>query len=190
MNKRFIDYTGIQFPTFKVIKYIGKTKRHNWMCLCQCGTYFRSTSAMIQNNEKKSCGCLKYTGIHKNQKFDEKDAAYRAKATSYKASAKHRKLIFELSIDEAVKFLKGDCYYCGIKPSTNFNLKNKRINKHKSQLNAHVLYNGLDRINNFKGYTIKNTVSCCAKCNYMKLTMTKQEFLNQIQKIYNHLNLI
>lgn len=185
--KRIIDYTGIQFPTFKVIKYLGKTKRRNWLCLCQCGTYYRSNSGMIQSNQKKSCGCLKYTGKHKNQKYDEKEAAYRAKVISYKASAKHRKISFNLSIEQAVNLLKGRCYYCGDYPAAHFSLKHKRINVHKNQENSKILYNGLDRLNNFKGYEIDNTVTCCAKCNYMKLTMSKQEFLNQIQKIYHHL---
>jgi hypothetical protein len=188
VSKRVIDYTGIQFPTFKVIKYLGKTNRRNWLCLCQCGTYYRSNSGLIQANEKRSCGCLKYTGIHKNQKFDEKEAAYRAKVTSYKASATHRKLVFNLSMEQAINLLKGNCYYCGTIPLTHFSLRNKRINIHKNQNNSKILYNGFDRINNSKGYTIENTVSCCAKCNYMKLTMSKQEFLNQIQKIYHHLN--
>lgn len=43
---------------------------------------------------------------------------------------------------------------------------------------------GIDRVDNNKGYIIENCVSCCGKCNMMKMKQTKEEFLQHIKKIY------
>lgn len=47
-------------------------------------------------------------------------------------------------------------------------------------------YNGLDRIDSSKGHTLDNVVTCCATCNYMKRSMTHDEFIDHIDKVYNH----
>jgi hypothetical protein len=47
---------------------------------------------------------------------------------------------------------------------------------------------GIDRIENDKGYTKENSISCCKFCNYMKKHWTKEFFLEHIKKIYNHNN--
>ena len=52
--------------------------------------------------------------------------------------------------------------------------------------NGDYVYNGIDRIDNNKGYTIDNIVPCCAKCNYAKGKLTLQEFKELIEGIYNH----
>jgi len=43
---------------------------------------------------------------------------------------------------------------------------------------------GIDRIDNTKGYTKENSVSCCKICNYMKRDLFKEQFLNHVIKIY------
>ena len=47
---------------------------------------------------------------------------------------------------------------------------------------------GLDRVDNTKGYTPENTVPCCFTCNRSKYTMTLEDFINHINKIYNNLH--
>jgi len=47
-------------------------------------------------------------------------------------------------------------------------------------------YNGIDRINNERGYLKENCVAACFKCNKMKSDYTQEEFLDHIKKIYNH----
>ena len=53
-------------------------------------------------------------------------------------------------------------------------------------LNGDYLYNGLDRVDNNKGYFEDNVVPCCGVCNKMKGTMKQEEFLNLIFQIYNN----
>ena len=44
---------------------------------------------------------------------------------------------------------------------------------------------GLDRVDNFKGYTIDNIVSCCTDCNTMKMSKNKNEFIQKCITISN-----
>jgi deferrochelatase/peroxidase EfeB len=46
--------------------------------------------------------------------------------------------------------------------------------------------NGLDRVDNNRGYVFSNVVSCCFKCNQMKGKLSVQEFLNHIIKVVDH----
>jgi len=69
------------------------------------------------------------------------------------------------------------CHYCGIEPS--------RI--HRSVWNSgDYAYNGLDRVDNSKGYIPENVVPCCYTCNSAKSKMTKSEFLAWVQRVYNY----
>lgn len=95
----------------------------------------------------------------------------------YIDNAKPRNLEFSLSITDFTKLVTSTCYYCGNKGDSCTGPK--RIN----------LYCGIDRIDNNKGYTIDNCVSCCKRCNWMKNKTNKKDFLNQIKRIYENLEL-
>lgn len=72
----------------------------------------------------------------------------------------------QMSIDEVTKIIIEPCFYCG---------------------GMDVPVNGLDRVDNTKGYENGNVVSCCKKCNTMKLDLTVDEFKEKIIKIYNNI---
>lgn len=92
----------------------------------------------------------------------------------YKYSAKSRNIQWDLNFYEFLNIVTQDCEYCGQKPT---------IRKQ----NCYEIYsNGIDRIDSQQGYTATNCVPCCTKCNYMKLNYPLQDFLDQIEKIYNH----
>ena len=99
----------------------------------------------------------------------------------YKANAEKRNHSFDLTFDEFNSLIVQDCYYCGCPPELKDN-DYWRGRKDKSQPNIYT--NGVDRIDSNEGYTLKNCVPCCSKCNLMKNTFSKDEFLNQVQKIY------
>jgi len=79
-----------------------------------------------------------------------------------KRHAKQRNLIFELVYKDFKSLILSPCIYCG-------DLEN---------------YNGIDRQDNLKGYTIKNSVSCCKYCNWIKRDYSKERFLEHTEKIY------
>lgn len=79
--------------------------------------------------------------------------------TSIKGSARTRNIEYHLTDVEALKILTTPCFYC----------RNKNV--------------GIDRIDSDKGYVIDNCVACCAMCNYMKRTYTRDEFIQQCKII-------
>ena len=92
-----------------------------------------------------------------------------------KRDAKRRDNEFDLSKDDVEKLVQRPCYYCGVQP--------KQIcGKGKGS----ILYNGIDRVDNDKGYLKDNVVTCCKHCNYAKRTMSPERFYELVRKVYKH----
>ena len=155
-------------------------KGYFWLCHCKCGREKYVCGNDLRKGISKSCGCLNRLPPGEsdlNWLFNY----YR------KISADKRGHAWELSKEEFRKLIKKDCYYCGNKP---LNLLDRRTRKrngkiYKNNSNGTLLYNGVDRKDNFKGYTKTNVVPCCKICNGMKSKMGEKEFLKQIKKIHN-----
>lgn len=94
----------------------------------------------------------------------------------YKDGARSRNINWCLTNDQFLNLISKNCYYCGNIP---------QIRKHDRSVNKKEV-NGIDRLDSSKGYTIDNCVTCCTMCNYMKLSSSKNEFLNHVEKIYNY----
>lgn len=80
----------------------------------------------------------------------------------YERSARKRHLDFSLSEEQFVSILSLGCDYCGRLP--------KR-------------YNGVDRIDNNRGYENGNCVPCCKPCNLMKKDMSREDFISQCRLV-------
>ena len=74
-----------------------------------------------------------------------------------------------------------NCYFCGSEP------KEYQSDKRFNKTNISFKRNGIDRLNSSLGYTKENSVSCCATCNLMKMTLGEKEFITHINKISNFL---
>lgn len=105
---------------------------------------------------------------------------------SAKTGARNRNHEWYLSQEEFMNIITQNCYYCGEKPRP---ASEELLSKRGNLKQPTFYYNGIDRIDSSKHYSIDNVVPCCPMCNYMKNTFSKQNFLYQIKKIYNHLNL-
>lgn len=79
-----------------------------------------------------------------------------------KSNAPRRGYEFCLSFKQFKEIVLQPCIYCG-------ETENRR---------------GIDRVDNAIGYTKENSASCCKICNYMKKTLSVQDFLAHIKKIY------
>lgn len=87
------------------------------------------------------------------------------KYSKLKSSAKTRGIFIDLSLKQYEEFFNLNCHYCD------------KVNE----------THGLDRIDNTKGYTIGNVVSCCKICNTMKNNMTYQDFISHIRNIIRNI---
>lgn len=182
----FPDLTGSVFGLLTVISYAGvdKLARRRWNCLCVCGNKTTSLGQALRSGNSKSCGCVRiaYLRSFKGQKRPELSvgdgiAARNSILATYRLAARRRGLEWGLSISEAEALFKGNCHYCGIEPS--------QRRQHGKEYGGYI-YNGIDRVDNSKGYYPSNVVSCCSKCNRAKDDMTYDEFLGWLDRASSH----
>lgn len=93
---------------------------------------------------------------------------------NYIKSARDRELEFRLSEEEFYKITSMNCHYCGRVPSGIYESANKT---------GVFTYNGIDRRDNTKGYTLENSVPCCKICNRAKLDLPLQEFQEWVKDV-------
>lgn len=86
-------------------------------------------------------------------KFSFKNARDRARENGYE---------FGLDREAYTDLILANCAYCGAAPNP---------------------VNGVDRVDNSIGYTVKNSVTACSICNYAKRTMSVAEFLHWAQRV-------
>jgi hypothetical protein len=191
------DLAGQRFGRLFVLEF-AYIKNHKawWRCACDCGRETITAGVYLtgKNSRTRSCGCLmreankkagKTVGAENMRKYADSIRKPEGEASrnhlfylyGYKASKRGMK--FELSMDEFSFLTKGNCYYCGIEPNQVKKSKNSTV----------YIYNGIDRIDNSKGYTMENCVSCCKQCNTSKNILDQREFYSWIVRVCNNLGL-
>lgn len=182
---RFIDLTGRKFGRLIVIKRSLPNNKWNktmWLCKCDCGTKksILGKSLTCKTEPTKSCGCINAelcrSGVKSKKELGF--ANFNALFLKYKALARKHKRKFELTKKQFKEITQQDCYYCGGKPKNIMDTK---------RFNGEYVYNGIDRIDNNKGYIIGNIVPCCFVCNVAKSNKTIKEFKNWIEKVYDNM---
>ena len=167
-----IDLTGRKFGRLTVIErsYPNRNEGTVWLCKCECGTEKIIRGHSLRRGLTKSCGCL----LKEFHRLNFGLASMHSLIRKYKERARKRKLEFNLTEEQFKEITQKDCYYCGAKPNNIYRQKN---------CNGDYVYNGLDRVDNAKGYIINNVVPCCKICNLAKNNLTLQEFKDWIKKI-------
>lgn len=171
---------GLKIGRLKVIRKEGRAPNGEvlWLCICECGKKTRVLSGCLGNGNTSSCGCLKREQLSRRQALPLGLASARHLIRNYKAGAKRRNRSFELSEDEFLALCKSNCKYCDCPPT--------QISSGDKGCNGKFIYNGIDRVDNFKGYTKENSVSCCSVCNIAKHQLSREEFLNWITRVYRY----
>lgn len=88
------------------------------------------------------------------------------------ASAEDRGKVVEITDDEIYRLSQSLCLFCGAAPSTPVKEGHYR--------------NGIDRLDNTKGYIPGNVAPCCHVCNMMKHRRTVEEFLAHVERVHNY----
>jgi hypothetical protein len=138
----------------------------NCVSCCQMCNYMKSSlsvDAFLGRVEH----ILTHNGRINGRLFPEMFPDYTsASYTEYKNRASKKNLDFALSQDEYLRLITQDCYLCG-----------------KNSNSQHL--NGIDRIDNNKGYVMDNVKPCCANCNYMKKNYILEDVFNKFIDIYS-----
>ena len=146
-----------------------------WLCKCDCGNEVLLSARYLKQSDKSpSCGkgCVNKGPQLKEPELNWKSSAHKI-YSQYKHKAIKRNLEFTLSFNDAVQLFKDSCHYCKQEPSNIRNIRNSKF-----------IYNGIDRVNNSKGYTSDNCVSCCRICNSAKNDLTIDEFKQWVGRVY------
>lgn len=176
----------MKYGRLTVIKDLGvHNKNRRVLCKCECGNTKDILLQSLKRGNTRSCGCLAKELRSKRLKekpiFKRKpngEAAFNSLYADYKNQAQKKNVTFDLNKKDFKTIINSDCYYCGEKPS--------RIRKTQYNTGS-IKYNGIDRVNNNKGYTKENCVSCCKFCNIAKNNESLDYFLSKVEKIYNNL---
>ena len=166
------DITGQKFfdLTALYIEKQGKYRGAQWRCKCDCGNECIVYGGHLRAGKRKSCGCrsesrITETGV--NRVF-----------LSYRRKAQTKNREFDLTRQDVGRLIFSDCFYCGTKPGNEL----KRMKSKKLQ----IKYNGIDRFDPAKGYTLSNCVPCCYYCNHAKADFSFDQWVLHLKKIYNH----
>jgi hypothetical protein len=130
----------------------------------------------MQENQRLPSVKKKYYSKTKNPEETYLNSVF--KQQRYDSDEKHRNIFWDLTYDEWKSVITQNCYTCGTEPEM-------RQGKFHSKHGKQVPINGLDRVDNLKGYTITNVKPCCSRCNYMKHRMTHDIFLEHVNKIWS-----
>ena len=161
---------GQSYGQLTVLKlhHLRKGRGSFWVCLCACGNTTVVHGGDLQTNHTKSCGCL--------SKLPMGVAALNYTIGQIKREAKRRGYDFRLAREKVRELSIQDCYYCGKAPTV------KKFGNSRGLFG----WNGIDRVDNSKGYVEGNVVACCTMCNVMKLDHTVKRFLEHVTKITKH----
>ena len=146
-----------------------------WLCKCTCGNEKLVEGSHLRRKKIVSCGC--YHNEIARQGLISGEARSNTLYTSYRWSARKRGIYFDLNKEDFLFLTKQNCFYCGAVPF--------QVLKQRHSTGEYV-YNGIDRIDSSKGYTIDNVVTCCGRCNEAKWDTDQQDFLAWVERVYNH----
>jgi hypothetical protein len=103
------------------------------------------------------------------------EAAFNCLYNDYVCRCKRGKLPFSLLKDEFRKLVVSNCTYCGVSSA--------QVRHPNRGGNGDFVYNGIDRVDNSKGYSADNCVPCCKICNRAKRDMPQSEFFAWAERL-------
>lgn len=169
------NISGQRFSRLVAIEPVGKY-HHDivWKFRCDCGKVIDTRGWLVTTGRTKSCGCYNAERTRETHALSFGEASFNTIIRDYKYRCKRKHTEFSLDKEDFRKLITGNCFYCGKEPNQ------KRDNPNYL---GEFIYNGIDRLDNTKGYTIENCVTCCRKCNTMKGNLNFDEFKTLIQTI-------
>lgn len=153
------DLKGRRFGKLVAVEKVKVGAHASWKCQCDCGREKIIRTAYLLRRGYRCCGCEKnfLSNIHRIM-------------NSYKNGARSRGLSWTLTREEVIALVTKNCFFCDGQPS-----------------NGSVLitlkYNGIDRLDNKKGYETANCVPCCTWCNKGKMNKTVTQFIDWVNSV-------
>lgn len=185
-NLDFIDLSGQRFGRLQVLQRTGskawfgknngkKTRKRytdaQWLVRCDCGSEKLIATRHLKSGNSRSCGCLQKEFMRNHFSLPPGESARRLVLKYYKRAARDRNLPWSISDSEFYELTQKDCFYCGVKP--------EKVN---TTVTGSFIFNGIDRIDNNRGYENVNIVACCEMCNLAKREMPFDIFMQWLKR--------
>jgi hypothetical protein len=179
MATRYIDLTGQVFGKLTVIKlYKNDKSKVLWNCSCECGNNKIASTVSLRRKIRpvKNCGCMTNELKRQHLLLPFGEAHINRLFLQYKNNAKKRNIEFKLDMKIFKVLITSCCSICDSEP--------KMVKYRKSyKPNGLIPHNGIDRIDNSKGYLIDNVQTMCTDCNRAKSNLTNEDFNIWLDKI-------
>lgn len=160
----------------KSFAYRGRHGLSFYWFACECGNRKILCGTDVSCGKTKSCGCnhiIYNREAHIRLSLGE--AAFNILYGAYKSGSKSRGHEFSLTQEEFHNLTQSNCTYCGLPPIKVWAGTNRKQSPY--------LYNGVDRVNNARGYVSDNVVPCCKVCNQAKHNLSLEEFTEWLDRV-------
>lgn len=145
-------------------KVLHKDRKHKAKMMLENAEEYKETNR-VRAAEYRQSNPEKMREANNKKKTSQNDAYMICKN-----SASSKNLSFEYTKEYYFELIKHPCTYCGTIDERGFN--------------------GVDRLDCKKGYTLENGVSCCTMCNLMKASLSVCVFKKRIEHMCTHLGFI
>lgn len=161
------DRTGERYGKITLTSYNRRARKmeHLWNGVCDCGYQGVWNTKKLGKLKDDVSGKCRHKSVAET-------APQVIIFNRYQKSAIDRKLSFDLTQEELSLLIGENCHYCGSECVS-------RLTSSEEDF----YYNGIDRKNSKKGYTLSNSVTCCKFCNYAKGTKSYSDFKKWIQRV-------
>lgn len=178
-GKGIEDHSGMKYGKLTVLKKLCiKNHTSYYLLRCECGNEIVKRVNHLSNAQMcRHCAGEKNGTQKKEKGLNSKNSVI----YSNKKGALKRGLGWSLSEEDCEKLFGGNCYLCGRPPQNEFTAV-----YNNGSSNGSFVYNGIDRIDNSKGYIVGNVRSCCFQCNRAKHKNRLGDFLSWIKLVYIH----
>jgi len=157
----------------------GQTQRCGhitWRCRCECGRVKDFNSQALRTSRIKSCGAGEHRKGHSGyNRLKPGESSFNTFLRNLRFSASSRNLTLNLDKEIVRTLVLAPCHYC-----RRIKVQSTRAT-HSREAFQH---NGIDRVDNTKGYVLENVVTCCIDCNRAKGTLTVAQFITWVNAVY------
>ena len=191
VNKVIINHypIGLENGNWKLIERLTIENRTYYKLQCKCGNFTTISSGAVKRYLKSDTvvkhvyGCVSCTANVRNKitgKIFRKSKGFSTVTrifANYKDRAQKKYMEFSLTREQFEKLIFNSCHYCG-----RFGTQSCYLGDNHNEL----VYNGIDRMDSNKGYTISNCVTCCKTCNYGKRDLDFKEWLEYLSALTDY----
>ena len=174
MRGKHENLAGLKFGKLILLKYLGKSK---WRCECECGNETTVSTSDLKNGNSTKCRTC-------SNRLKKGETGFNNLYSKYKIRAKNHNREFSLSKKEFGLLTSSNCHYCGVSPYK-ISISNLHTSE-QTKKHSEYLYNGIDRIDSNKGYTLDNCIPCCEICNKAKRDISYSEFKEYINRLIEY----